>query len=87
MRYHDPKRPTFVNGRPCWLGTQIALPELNIYPRHDGLWEVRIMIGKPEGSYWAQRYLTADQLVPFMLCWEQDPESTRERVFKEPLNV
>ena len=88
--FHHESRPRLANGLPCWLGTNIALPSVDLmveppsgssWPR----WTVLIMVGGLAGSSWAIRELDHPEVLELLGDWEAGPEETLKRWFdREP---
>lgn len=89
-RFFDESRPRLGNGRPCWLGLNVALPGLHILPLESGLVEgdkflplveVEIIVN---GS-WVTCNVPVE-LVPMLLEeWKNDPEQAiRDWFEREP---
>lgn len=91
ISFHAPDRPRLANGLPCWLGSRIALPSVNltIEPRPEGSgwprWTVLIMVGGRSGSSWAIRELDHPDVLQLLYAWEESPEKALQRWFnREP---
>lgn len=85
MHFHDPARPRLLNGRPCWLGTQLALPAVMLEPSPGSdRWVVSLMLvqGNMVG-YWIQSELGPEAMPEFLKDWADDPERVVQEWFEE----
>lgn len=72
MRFNDASRPYLANGRPCWLGSLIVLPTIELIPRAEaGAWKLRLMCG----GIWAEKEVQSGAIMALLKFWGEDPEA------------
>ena len=86
MNFHDPQRPKAdMTNKPCWLGTEIPLPEPGLRPiggseaAQDEEWLVRIVTN--ELGHYEYTGLREIDLPGFFSSWRENPERTLREYF------
>jgi hypothetical protein len=75
--YHDPDRPRLLNQQPCWLGTLISLPRLEVWPT-EGSGTLDISLWHFTGTGFSRQTIQIGyhQISQLLEEWALDPEST-----------